>query len=58
MRTEITFADRHSIAVIDADAYLAADAAYKELVEKAAHPTFEWTKDMMTEEAKLDLGLL
>ena len=31
----------------DANAYLAADAAYKELVEKAAHPTFEWTKDMM-----------
>ena len=31
----------------NADAYLAADATYKDLVNKAAHPTFEWTKDMM-----------
>ena len=31
----------------NADAYLAADATYQDLVNKAAHPTFEWTKDMM-----------
>ena len=31
----------------NADAYLAADATYKDLVNKAAQPTFEWTKDMM-----------
>ena len=27
--------------------YLAADTTYKDLVNKAANPTFEWTKDMM-----------
>ena len=31
----------------DANAYLAADTTYKDLVNKAANPTFEWTKDMM-----------
>ncbi|WP_295358558.1 hypothetical protein [uncultured Succiniclasticum sp.] len=31
----------------DANAYLANDVTYKDLVAKAAHPTFEWTKDMM-----------
>ena len=31
----------------DANAYLQADATYKELVNTAAHPTFDWTKDMM-----------
>ena len=31
----------------DANAYLAADATYQDLVNKAANPTFEWTKDMM-----------
>ncbi len=31
----------------NADAYLAADATYTDLKNKAEHPTFEWTKDMM-----------
>ncbi|WP_294523130.1 hypothetical protein [uncultured Anaerovibrio sp.] len=32
---------------LDANDYLANDATYKDLVAKAANPTFEWTKDMM-----------
>ena len=31
----------------DANAYLDADATYTDLKDKADHPTFEWTKDMM-----------
>ncbi|SDG25676.1 hypothetical protein SAMN05216584_103125 [Selenomonas sp. WCT3] len=31
----------------DADTYLANDATYQDLVNRAEHPTFEWTKDMM-----------
>ena len=31
----------------NASAYLANDVTYKDLVAKAANPTFEWTKDMM-----------